>query len=134
MLLTNLIQNKGKGGYYILLSKIGFFAFVIGFIIAIIGGIVAPSNTAIVIILVILGLLIGFLNISAGETLLFLVATIALIVVGQVFAPLTILSVGKFLDQILSYVATLMAPAAVVVAVKALWNVGKPGETQPHTH
>ena len=111
-----------------MLSKIGFWAFILGFIIAIIGGIIAPTNTAIVIILVVLGLLIGLLNISAGETMLFLVATIALIVVGQVFAPLTILSVGKFLDQILSYVATLMAPAAVVVAFKALWGVSKPGD------
>ena len=109
-------------------NKIGFWAFILGFVVAIVAGFIAPANTAIVIILIVLGLLIGFLNISAGETMLFLVATIALIVVGGVFSPLTILSVGKYLDQILSYVATLMAPAAVVVAVKALWGVSKPGD------
>ena len=109
-------------------NRIGFFAFILGFLIAIIAGVVAPANTGIVIVLIILGLLIGFLNISARETLTFLVATIALIVVGQVFAPLTILSIGKYLDQILSYVATLMAPAAIVVAIKVLWAVGRPGD------
>jgi hypothetical protein len=109
-------------------NKVGFWAFILGFIVAIIAGIVLPANTAIVIVLIILGLIIGFLNISAGETLTFLVATIALIVVGRVFAPLTILSIGKILDQILGYVATLMAPAAVVVAIKALWQISRPGD------
>lgn len=111
-----------------MMSKIGFFAFVIGFILAIVAGIVSAQNNVVVIILIILGLLIGFLNITAKETTLFLVATIALIVVGSVFAPLTLLSIGKFLNQILGYVATLMAPAAVVVAFKALWAAGKPGD------
>ena len=111
-----------------MLRFIGFWAFVLGFIIAIVAGFAWPANTAVVIILIVLGLIIGFLNISARETLLFLVATVALIVVGQVFAPLTVLSVGKYLDHILSYVATLMAPAAVVVSIKALWAISKPGE------
>ncbi len=109
-------------------NRIGFWAFILGFIIAIVAGIIAPTNTAIVIVLIILGLIIGFLNISAGETVTFLVATIALIVVGRVFAPLTVLSIGKYMDQILSYIATLMAPAAIVVAIKALWKVSRPGD------
>ncbi len=111
-----------------MLSKIGFWAFIIGLILALIGGIVAPQNSAIVIVLIILGLIIGFLNITAKETQLFLVATIALIVVGGVFSSLDFLSLGEKLDQILNYVATLMAPAAVVAAIKALWAVGKPGD------
>jgi hypothetical protein len=121
--------NNKKGGKSTgMLSKIGFFAFIIGLIVAIVGGVVSPHNTPLVVTLIILGLIIGFLNISAKETLLFLVATIALVVVGSVFAPLTLLDIGKYLDQILSYVATLMAPAAIIVAIKALWAVGKPGE------
>ena len=75
-----------------------------------------------------MGALIGLLNITAKETTLFLVATIALIAAGGVFEPLTALGVGKFLDQMLGYVTVLMAPAAVVAAVKALWAASKPGE------
>ena len=111
-----------------ILSKIGFWAFIVGLIIAVIAGIVLPQNTAIIIVLIILGLIIGFLNITAKEITLFLVATIALIVVGNVFTPLTVLDLGKFLGSMLSYVATLMAPAAIIAAVKALWAVGKPGD------
>ncbi len=111
-------------------GKVGFWAFVVGLVLSLIGGLLVPQNAAIVVILVILGLVIGFLNISAKETQLFLVATIALIVVGGVFSSLTVLSIGKLLDQILGYVATLMAPAAIVAAIKALWAVGKPGEAE----
>jgi hypothetical protein len=107
---------------------IGFWAFIIGLVIALVAGITMPQNSIIIIVLIILGLIIGFLNITAKEIMMFLVATIALVVVGNVFAPLTVLDIGKFLGSILSYVATLMAPAAIVAAVKALWAVGKPGD------
>lgn len=110
------------------LGIIGFWAFIVGLALAIIAGIVLPANPVIIIILIILGLIIGFLNITSKEIMLFLLATIALIVVGNVFTPLTILDIGKFLGYMLAYVATLMAPAAIVAAIKALWAVGKPGD------
>jgi len=115
-------------------SMIGFWAFIIGLVIALAVGIMAALGTAeaimpaTIIVLIILGLLIGFLNITAKEILLFLVATIALIVVGGVFAPLSTFSIGKILDAVLALIATLMAPAAIVAAIKALWSVGKPGD------
>jgi hypothetical protein len=113
-----------------MLSKIGFFAFIIGFIIAIVAGFVSAQNEAIVIVLIVLGLIVGFLNITAKETVLFLVATVALLVTMHVFTSLVHLnSFFKYLDQILGYIGTLMAPAAIVVAIKALWAVGKPGES-----
>ncbi len=123
---------KGKTN---ILSMIGFWAFIVGLIIAVVVGILAALGIvgasvmpAIIIVLIILGLIVGFLNITAKEILLFLVATIALIVVGGVFAPLKVFSIGAILDAILALVATLMAPAAVVAAIKALWAVGKPGD------
>jgi hypothetical protein len=111
-----------------ILSKIGFWAFILGLVISVVCGIVAPQNSIIVIILVILGLIVGFLNITAKEIMLFLVATIALVVVGGVFEPIKVLGVGAILNNMLGYVATLMAPAAVIAAIKALWAVGKPGD------
>ena len=121
---------KGKTN---ILSMVGFWAFIVGLVIALVVGILAALGmaTAImpatIIVLIILGLIVGFLNITAKEILLFLVATIALIVVGGVFAPLKTFSIGMILDAILALVATLMAPAAIVAAIKALWAVGKPG-------
>ncbi len=111
-----------------MLSKIGFWAFIIGLILCVVAGFAWADNQGVLIALLILGIIIGFLNITAKETMLFLVATIALMVVGRVFEPLSVLDIGRHLDNILAYVATLMAPAAIIAAVKALWNVGKPGE------
>ena len=111
-----------------MLSKIGFWSFIIGLILAVVAGLAWVDNNAVTIILIILGLIVGFLNITSKEIMLFLVATIALMVTGRVFEPLTVLSLGKHLDNILAYVATLMAPAAIVASIKALWAVGKPGD------
>jgi len=110
------------------LGLIGFWCFIIGLVAAVVCGLVLPKNEIIIVVLVILGIVIGLLNITAKEIMLFLVATVALIVAGNVFEPLTMLGIGTILDNMLSYVATLMAPAAVIAAIKALWAVGKPGD------
>lgn len=115
---------KGKTNIW---SMVGFWAFIIGLVIALVAGVVMPANEIVLIVLIILGLIIGFLNITASEILLFLVATIALIVAGGAFNALTTLGIGAILGNILAYVAALMAPAAIVAAIKALWAVGKPG-------
>ncbi|UCH50720.1 MAG: hypothetical protein JSV54_06805 [Chloroflexota bacterium] len=122
---------KGKSN---VMGMIGFWAFVVGLVIAVVVGIMSALGmagaglmSAVIIILIILGLVVGFLNITAKEILLFLVATIALIVVGGVFAPLSTFGIGAMLDAILALIATLMAPAAIVAAIKALWAVGRPG-------
>ena len=111
-----------------ILGIVGFVAFALGLLIAIVGGVMAPSNTTIIIVLVILGVIVGVLNISGKEIVPLLVATIALVVVGGVFEPIKAGDIGTVLDDILSLIATLMAPAAVIVAVRALWAIGFPGE------
>jgi hypothetical protein len=115
---------KGKG----FLHYLGFAAFIIGLILAVVAGYLWPSNTTIIIVLLILGIIIGILNITAKETMLFLIAVIALVVVGNVFAPLKVLSLGIILGNILSYIAILVSPAAIIAAIKALWAVGRPGD------
>jgi hypothetical protein len=106
----------------------GFWALIAGLIICVVAGIISPHNTPVTIVLIILGVIIGFLNITSKETMLFLLATIALVVVGNAFAVVTVLDIGKILGGILGYIATLVAPAATIAAIKALWAVGKPGD------
>ena len=108
------------------LGIIGFAAFGLGLILAIIFGIVAPTNYWVILVLVILGIIIGALNITSKEMIPLLLATIALIVIGGVFEPIKVAGIGTMVDNILKLVATLMAPAAVIAAVKTLWNVGFP--------
>jgi hypothetical protein len=108
------------------LAVTGFIAFMLGLVIAILAGLLAPENPYIVMILVLLGVLIGFLNITTKEILPLLLATIALVVVGDVFSPIKMLGIGSILDNMLRLLATLMAPAAVIAAVKALVTIGFP--------
>jgi hypothetical protein len=108
------------------LGIIGFVAFILGLVIAVVAGALGWQYDWVILVLVVLGIIIGALNISSKEMIPLLLATIALIVVGGVFAPIKTLGVGSILDAILSLVATLMAPAAVIVAIKALWAVGFP--------
>ena len=100
-------------------KKVGHYAFIVGVVLAIIAGIIVTNNPWIVLALVILGLIVGFLNITAKETTEFLVAAIALIAAGG--ANLTIIPyVGDYLTAILGYIAVFVAPAAIVVALKAV--------------
>ena len=116
---------SGRKGF---LHFLGFGAFIVGLILAVVAGLLWPSNTTIIVVLIILGIIIGLLNITAKETMLFLIAVIALVVVGNVFVHLKVLSLGVYLGSILSYIAILVSPAAIIAAIKALWTVGRPGD------
>ena len=118
--------EKGK-----VLGLVGFWAFIVGLVIALVFGIIGALSAGmdtswIIIVLIILGIIIGFLNVTAKEVPTLLLAVIALIVVGNVFDPLPF--IGKYISGVLNYVSVLVAPVAVIAAVKALWQVGKPGD------
>src|SRR5512136_1654427 len=111
-----------------IVGLVGFWAFIVGLVISLVAGLVLPGNGIVVLILVILGIIIGFLNITPKETQALLLAAIALIVVGNAFAPLKFLGIDTFIAGILAYVTVLVAPAAVIAAIKTLWAIGKPGD------
>jgi len=109
--------------------KLGAWAFIIGLILAIIVAIV--SSTVVpqwaVIVLAILGIIVGLLNVTAGEAHKFLIAAIAFLLsfksLGDVLTTLALGwgGVGTFF----SLLSIFMAPAAAVVAIKALFALSK---------
>ena len=107
---------------------VGFWAFVAGLVISLVAGVFLQANPILVLILVILGIVIGFLNITPKETQALLLAAIALIVVGNAFGSLTMLNIDKLIGGILFYVTVFVSPAAVIAAIKTLWAIGKPGD------
>jgi len=120
-----------------LAGTIGLLAFFVGIILAIVGGIGYHDNSGIILTLVIVGILVGLLNITGKEVLPLLIAAIALIVVGTVglggdkgvFGALNDLGgeAGTKINAIVAYLATFMAPAAVISAFRAIWAVARPG-------
>jgi len=106
----------------------GHWAFILGVIIAIIAGLAigfidATTGGWITIFLVVLGVIVGFLNISEKETQPFLIATIALMLVGTSLSGLNIVDLGMYLTSIVSNIAAFVAPAALIVALKAIYKL-----------
>jgi len=103
-------------------KKVGHYAFLAGILLALLAGLIKdflPADTT-SLILVILGLVVGFLNVTAKETVEFLVAAVALMLAGA--ANLTIIpGMGVYLQAILNYIVVFVAPAAVVVAFKGIY-------------
>lgn len=113
------------------LGFIGMAAFSIGLVLAIIYGVISRDDASVTLGLVILGIVVGFLNITRREMVLLLLTAVALIVVGKAsFSPLNDLAdgLGTSLNGIVSYLAVFMAPAAVITAVRAIWAVARPGD------
>ncbi len=107
-------------------SSIGSWAFILGVVIAIISGLAAGALAGymqyVAILLVILGLVVGFLNIGAKEVTDFLIASIALIAIGAANIS-SIPWIGSYLASMVLYIAAFVAPAALVVSLKAIYNL-----------
>lgn len=116
-------------------QRVGAWAFLLGVIIAIIAGIVAVAVTAtsawVILVLVILGLIVGFMNIQDKQITAFLIAAIALMVLGATSGTVLgelntlIAGLGSLINEILGNIAIFVAPAALVVALKEVINLSK---------
>lgn len=105
-------------------NSMGKWAFMLGVIIAVLMAFVNIPYSG--LLLVILGLFVGLVNIAAGEVESFLIAVIALLVVGlaSVQAINTLPIVGNIFEVIQGIVGSLIsfvAPAALIVALKQIY-------------
>ncbi len=111
---------------------IGGLAFFIGFILALLGGIIAPANGGILLALVLIGVVVALLNITSSEVQPVMVAAIALIVAGgaNIFTPLDSLfnGLGKAFNSIVANLAVFMVPVAIISAIRAIVRLTRPGD------
>ena len=101
--------------------NLGHLAFIAGVIVAIIAGISSSilEEHVVTLVLVVLGVIVGFMNITTEEYTSFLVAAIVLMVAGVADVN-SIPYLGEILTAVLRNIAKFVAPAAVVVALKAV--------------
>jgi hypothetical protein len=134
--MANQSASKPQRSITVVLGAIAFF---VGMLLAIIAGGVSRDNGTIVLILVILGIIVGLFNITSREMIPFLVAAIALVVVGTAvgsegnygpFAPLNdvIDGLGRVLNGMVAYIAVFMTPAAIITAIRVVWSLAQPGD------
>jgi hypothetical protein len=110
---------------------IGMIVLFAGLALAFFAGIFLQSNAVVIIILMALGIVIGAFNITTRELLTMMIASIALIVVATAgFEMLNelVIGLGDAVNGIINYLARLMAPAAVIAAVRVFIIVGQPGD------
>ena len=116
-------------------KQVGDYAFIVGVLIAVVLGLAASklgTATADVLwlLLVVLGLVVGFLNVSGKETKDFLWVTVALVVVAfagssQISEWASLKVIGPYLSGIFNSMLAFVVPASVVVALKSVWETSK---------
>lgn len=104
-------------------KRLGHYAFLLGIALAVLTGLVPQWQSSMMVwTLAVLGLLVGLLNINHTEEEKFLVSAIALMVVGSAGA---LPSLGLAVTSVLSNIVAFVGPAALVVALKAVWALAE---------
>lgn len=112
-------------------SKFGVWAFIVGIFLALIAGIVVgfipKAQVPITSILIVLGLIVGFFNVTKNETKDYLLAAVSLILVTY-FGGQTLKLVpwiGVYLESVFSAIMTFVIPATIIVALKAIHGLAR---------
>jgi hypothetical protein len=104
------------------LDVVGKWAFIVGLVLAVIAGLLFDAAWM-VWVLVLLGVVVGLLNVTGAETQGFLVAAIAFTVAATALSSIPF--IGDLLTAVLSYIGAFVSGAMVVVALKALFETAK---------
>lgn len=127
MVQKRLAPSKGS----IEIHRIAHYAFFIGLLVCIVAGLfrgvldslLGPDAPIVLITtLVALGFVVGLFNLTAKETMPFLVASIALMLAGIVNLGL-IPGVGLYLRSILSNIVVFVVPGAIILGLKTIWKL-----------
>ncbi len=104
-------------------NTLGSWAFLVGIAIAVLFGLSVELGAGLLITLVIIGLIVGLLNVTGDEVTPFLLSGVVLIIASafgkEVLAPVPVL--GTMLDALL----VLFVPATIIVAIKNVFVIAR---------
>ncbi len=113
-------------------NLIGAYAFLIGVILAIFVGILqkaiyVSTSSLPYAILVVLGIIVGFLNVGDRDSQTFLLASLALVIVSG-FGQSALIYVSNIpilssLNAILAALLVMFVPATIIVALKTVFSI-----------
>jgi hypothetical protein len=112
-------------------QRVGNYSFIIGVIIAIVLGLVSlgAATPWLASLLVVLGLIVGFLNVTGKETKEFLIVAVVLIIAASMGGAGATLGgvefIGTYLQGIFTQVLAFVVPATIVVALKDIFRIGQ---------
>ncbi len=105
------------------MNTVGRWAFLIGVILAIVLGALGIVNSTWMSALILIGLIVGFLNISESETTPFLLAGVSLIIASALGKD--VMSGIKVLYNILNTLLAVFVPSTIVVAIKHVFSLAR---------
>jgi hypothetical protein len=115
-------------------NLLGAYAFLVGVILAVLVGllqrsIVSSANNVPYIALVLIGILVGFLNVGDKDSLTFLFASVSLVILsgfGQsALIYLSTIPILSSLSAILAALLIMLIPATIIVALKTAFSIAK---------
>ena len=113
-------------------KTVGYWVFLVGIFVAIIAGLLTTTiDPTVIWVLALLGLMVGFMNVTLKDGVPFLIAALVLLVAaGQLSFSLTLIPtigeyIGTVIGSILQYVIIFVSPAAIIVALKVIYNFGR---------
>lgn len=109
------------------LEVIGSYAFIAGVLIAVIASVVTLDKTMVTSALVVLGLIVGLINVTEKETQPFLVAAVSMVIVAYMTRTgiETVPLIGEILKSTLNGIMTFVSPAVLIVALKQIYSMAK---------
>lgn len=112
------------------IEKIGKWAFILGVVIAVVAGLASGAMTTfwagvVTVALVLIGLVVGFLNISEKEVNNFLIAAIAIALLRSAGLEGIPIIGDPYLFKMVLNVSAFVAPAALVVALKSVYTLAR---------
>ena len=112
------------------LQAVGSWAFLLGVVVALIAGAFfsqAEPNPTMISFLVLLGTIVGLLNVTTKETNSFLLASVSLVLVAAISQPVVndVVSIGPYLGSMLDSILVFVTPAAIVVALKSIFSLAE---------
>lgn len=107
------------------MKGIGKVAFVVGLGGALVVGALAGSNVYqtpdwLVVALVLVGIIIGLLNITEQESVPLMVAALVIGAGAGILGTLPM--VGEFIKAVMTAIAAVALPAGIVIAVRTIWR------------
>jgi len=104
-------------------NRLGSWAFLIGVVLAVLLGLFGPLSQTWILILVVLGLIVGFLNVTEEETQPFLFSGTVLIIASAFGAG--VLDIVPTFSNIFSAILAIFVPATIIVAIKHVFSLAR---------
>lgn len=120
-------------------NSIGAWAFLVGVVLAVVIGlstnlisipVLSVYSKQIYAILVLLGITVGFLNVTGKDSQTFLIAGTVLVIVSRfgmdgVIGSLIGIGIGDAVSSVFGALIALFAPATIIVALKTVFSIAK---------